>query len=129
MCLLIWTIFSGKRCGPWASCFIFCRMSSSFLYPLTWLIQSMIDWNHTSICQSIGFFSISTFKTVSHLFGSLKRYVFCCHNIDFEKVALKSHSSKTSCNVNSTSRCLIVILAIYMHINMHTKFVIDEYLT
>ena len=22
MCLLIWTVFSGERCGPWASCFI-----------------------------------------------------------------------------------------------------------
>ena len=21
MCLLIWTVFSGERCGPWASCF------------------------------------------------------------------------------------------------------------
>ena len=23
MCLLIWTIFSGERCGPWASCFFY----------------------------------------------------------------------------------------------------------
>ena len=23
MCLLIWTVFSGERCGPWASCFGF----------------------------------------------------------------------------------------------------------
>ena len=23
MCLLIWTVFSGERCGPWASCFWF----------------------------------------------------------------------------------------------------------
>ena len=22
MCLLIWTVFSGERCGPWASCFL-----------------------------------------------------------------------------------------------------------
>ena len=22
MCLLIWTVFSGKRCGPWVSCFL-----------------------------------------------------------------------------------------------------------
>ena len=22
MCLLIWTVFSGERCGPWASCLI-----------------------------------------------------------------------------------------------------------
>ena len=22
MCLLIWTVISGERCGPWASCFI-----------------------------------------------------------------------------------------------------------
>ena len=21
MCLLIWTVFSGERCGPWASCY------------------------------------------------------------------------------------------------------------
>ena len=23
MCLLIWTVFSGERCGPWASCSVF----------------------------------------------------------------------------------------------------------
>ena len=23
MCLLIWTVFSSERCGPWASCFFF----------------------------------------------------------------------------------------------------------
>ena len=23
MCLLIWTVFSGERCGPWASCYIY----------------------------------------------------------------------------------------------------------
>ena len=26
MCLLIWTVFSGERCGPWASCLINCRV-------------------------------------------------------------------------------------------------------
>ena len=23
MCLLIWTVFSGEWCGPWASCFVY----------------------------------------------------------------------------------------------------------
>ena len=31
MCLLIWTVFSGERCGPWASCLFVCLV---FFVPL-----------------------------------------------------------------------------------------------
>ena len=33
MCLLIWTIFAGERCGPWTSClnFILCTVIPSYM--------------------------------------------------------------------------------------------------
>ena len=31
MCLLIWTVFSGERCGPWASCFMYYPIINIFL--------------------------------------------------------------------------------------------------
>ena len=32
MCLLIWTVFSGERCGPWASCFVHITLKISVLF-------------------------------------------------------------------------------------------------
>ena len=29
MCLLIWTVFSGEGCGPWASCEIYVNLIAS----------------------------------------------------------------------------------------------------
>ena len=56
MCFLFWTVFSGERCGPWASCFLFrtifdmCMMLSTrimdeirkFMY--LWLDLSNSSW-------------------------------------------------------------------------------------
>ena len=36
MCLLIWTVFSGERCGPWTSCFILFFSKK----------QNLISWQH-----------------------------------------------------------------------------------
>ena len=33
MCLLIWTVFSGERCGPWASCIFYFSCRSLVLKP------------------------------------------------------------------------------------------------
>ena len=36
MCLLIWTVFSGEWCGPWASCFIKVLLDVFFCKLIAW---------------------------------------------------------------------------------------------
>ena len=55
MCLLIWTVFSGERCGPWASCLkiaqffknllvINIKFTASSGWQITWLWTLCMFW-------------------------------------------------------------------------------------
>ena len=62
MCLLIWTVFSGEQCGPWASCF---PVNPVILYTVLFLVQ------------------IVSFGTLLSLFTSLCAYPTLCIRLYF----------------------------------------------
>ena len=58
MCLLIWTVFSGERCGPWTSCFYYVPNVSvsraRFAAILNKLISFFIRFNPSKHNRSLG---------------------------------------------------------------------------
>ena len=42
ICLLIWTVFSGERCGPWASC---SDLKSELLIGFAYILLHKYFWN------------------------------------------------------------------------------------
>ena len=67
MCLFIWTVFSGERCGPWASCYY---LLSSFhlhtLYSKLLHIYLLFSCNNKPIFLYVVF---SSFSYVFYLFS------------------------------------------------------------
>ena len=62
MCLLIWTVFSGERCGPWASCLwvpLFLTLS-----PWTWSLTLFFFFNFN---LANNFWTISARTLIVHM--------------------------------------------------------------
>ena len=87
MCLLIWTVFSGERCGPWASCW-----STSILMHLMLdinvdrIVPSCLQLSHPGSSFDISF--VRLFRTLDNI-----RYIWYLSSLphSFAKVANCHH--------------------------------------
>ena len=75
MCLLIWTVFSGERCGPWASCLEFMLLD---FFIAVWMYNSseILDIRKFSIWNEI--YWILFPKLIYSLRCFLKRNLIFC---------------------------------------------------
>ena len=72
MCLLIWTIFSGEGCGPWASCFSYSALwySHSFAQ-MCFLTETVSQVSHLVHGSFVYFF---VYKPTAHFFCIFRKW-------------------------------------------------------
>ena len=51
MCLLIWTVFSGERCGPWASCYRYLAGLPDTSVAVIWIMYMYILLQHLQVTK------------------------------------------------------------------------------
>ena len=82
MCLLIWTVFSGEWCGPWASCFK--KLFKIAVLEVVRIVHNkpqLVVWNH-KLCENLtAVFSIFINRKVLSLFTTLKRLALPCCSV------------------------------------------------
>ena len=73
MCLLIWTVFSDERCGPWASCF-------------KW---NFLKFNTFKYCKDNNSSKSSLFSVTFHFWYSFYFFDFMCKRVTNNILALQ----------------------------------------
>ena len=81
MCLLIWTVFSGERCGPWASwyclqiLYIYTAIACKTQVHVTFVYNVYITYTREQIMQQLPFYWIS----ILHDYHSLYLFKMSFH--------------------------------------------------
>ena len=130
MCLLIWTVFSGERCGPWASCSTFwCMPAGKFECMMPGLLIAMeCAWCHLLTLNS-GFFLNSTLVHLTWKLVSLSEKIsefdslivlmwkLKCHNVQKDQNMVKTALSYwlTSILAWWAEKKMIKLTNLYMH--------------